>query len=127
MVLMSSHTRRSNFRDAHFFTRRSYPQRRREPTSAARHPPYARTRDEPAGEVEAPPRRSRRAHIRAGLAGRAVIAPGIPRAFSMALVTAAAFAIGGITVFLLGVETKRQALSETVSDAQAQQAEATRV
>jgi hypothetical protein len=29
---------------------------------------------------------------------------------------AAAFAIGGLTVFLLGVETKRGALSDTVSD-----------
>jgi len=29
---------------------------------------------------------------------------------------AAAFAIGGLTVFLLGVETKRRALSDTVSD-----------
>jgi putative MFS transporter len=40
---------------------------------------------------------------------------------------AAAFAIGGLVVFLLGVETKKQALSDTVSDAQAQQAEASRV
>jgi MFS transporter, putative metabolite:H+ symporter len=40
---------------------------------------------------------------------------------------AAAFAIGGLAVFLLGVETKKQALSDTVSDAQAQQAEASRV
>jgi putative MFS transporter len=52
--------------------------------------------------------------------------------FALALLNAlslwaAAFAIGGLVVFLLGVETKRQALSDTVSDAQAQQAEATRV
>jgi MFS transporter, putative metabolite:H+ symporter len=40
---------------------------------------------------------------------------------------AAAFAIGGLVVFLLGVETKKQALSDTVSDAQAQQAETSRV
>jgi MFS transporter, putative metabolite:H+ symporter len=52
--------------------------------------------------------------------------------FALALLNAlslwaAAFAIGGIVVFLLGVETKKQALSDTVSDAQAQQAEASRV
>jgi hypothetical protein len=52
--------------------------------------------------------------------------------FALALLNAlslwaAAFAIGGVVVFLLGVETKRQALSDTVSDAQAQQAETTRV
>ena len=40
---------------------------------------------------------------------------------------AAAFAIGGLVVFLLGVETKKQALSDTVSDAQAQQAETSHV
>jgi len=40
---------------------------------------------------------------------------------------AAAFAIGGLVVFLLGVETRKQALSDTVSDAQAQQAETSRV
>jgi MFS transporter, putative metabolite:H+ symporter len=52
--------------------------------------------------------------------------------FALALLNAlslwaAAFAIGGLAVFLLGVETKKQALSDTVSDAQAQQAEASRV
>jgi putative MFS transporter len=52
--------------------------------------------------------------------------------FSIALLNAlslwaAAFAVGGLVVFLLGVETKRRALSDTVSDAQVQQAEATRV
>jgi MFS transporter, putative metabolite:H+ symporter len=52
--------------------------------------------------------------------------------FALALLNAlslwaAAFAIGGIAVFLLGVETKKQALSDTVSDAQAQQAEASHV
>jgi putative MFS transporter len=49
--------------------------------------------------------------------------------FALALLNAlslwaAAFAIGGLAVFLLGVETKRQALPDTVSDAQSQQAEA---
>jgi MFS transporter, putative metabolite:H+ symporter len=52
--------------------------------------------------------------------------------FALALLNAlslwaAAFAIGGLAVFLLGVETKKQALSDTVSDAQAQQAEASRL
>jgi putative MFS transporter len=42
--------------------------------------------------------------------------------FGIALVSAlstwaAAFVVGGLAVFLLGVETKRQALSDTVSDA----------
>jgi MFS transporter, putative metabolite:H+ symporter len=52
--------------------------------------------------------------------------------FALALLNAlslwaAAFAIGGLVVFLLGVETKKQALTDTVSDAQSQQAEASRV
>jgi putative MFS transporter len=52
--------------------------------------------------------------------------------FALALLNAlslwaAAFAIGGLVVFLLGVETKKQALSDTVSDAQAQQAETSHV
>jgi MFS transporter, putative metabolite:H+ symporter len=52
--------------------------------------------------------------------------------FALALLNAlslwaAAFAIGGLTVLLLGVETKKQALSDTVSDAQSQQAEASHV
>ena len=51
--------------------------------------------------------------------------------FALALLNAlslwaAAFAVGGLAVFLLGVETKKQALSDTVSDAQAQQAEISR-
>ncbi len=52
--------------------------------------------------------------------------------FALALLNAlslwaAAFAIAGLVVFLLGVETKKQALSDTVSDAQAQQAETSHV
>ena len=62
-----------------------------------------------------------------------VISPTLGGAlFALALLNAlslwaAAFAIGGLAVFLLGVETKKQALSDTVSDAQAQQAETSHV
>ena len=56
--------------------------------------------------------------------GGALLALALLNALSL---WAAAFAIGGLAVFLLGVETKKQALSDTVSDAQAQQAETSHV
>ena len=56
--------------------------------------------------------------------GGALLALALLNALSL---WAAAFAIGGLAVFLLGVETKKLALSDTVSDAQAQQAETSHV